>query len=155
MSRTGIFATRNHSDVENSDHIAADVGSDEQLGHLLCQNGFVEGADELPEKVYELLNFQKIGKDFRMAEHGSYADGCYVAPDGDIPHREIPYGISPPEYLVMLDVVNKGDASKRWPLGLPSVPAEMDSVLKRAGAENWSYAGCWPGTGSKPGPAAR
>ena len=123
-------------------HIAADVGSDEQFGRFLCQNGFVEGANELPEKVYELLNFQKIGKDFRMAEHGSYADGCYVAPDGDIPHREIPYGISPPEYLVMLDVVNKGDASKCWPLGLPSVPAEMESVLKRADAENWSEVDC-------------
>ena len=123
-------------------HIAADVSSDEQLGHFLCQNGFIEATEELPEKVYNLLDFQKIGKDFRMAEHGAYADGCYVAPDGDIPHQEIPYGISPPEYIVMLDVVNKGDASKRWPLALPSVPAEMDSVLKRAGAESWSEVDC-------------
>lgn len=123
-------------------HIAADVGSDEQLGHFLCQNGFIEGTEELPKKVYELLDFQKIGKDFRMAERGAYADGCYVAPDGDIPHREIPYGISPPEYIVMLDVVNKVDGSKRWPLALPSVPAEMDSALKRAGAESWSKVDC-------------
>ena len=123
-------------------HIAADVSSDEQLGHFLCQNGFVEGADELPEKVYELLNFQKIGKDFRMAEHGSYADGCYVAPDGDIPHREIPYGVSPPEYIVMLDVVNRENASKHGLLALPSVPAEMDSVLKRVGVESWSEVDC-------------
>lgn len=123
-------------------HIAADVSSDEPLGRFLCQNGFVEGADELPEKMFKLLDFQKIGKDFRMAEHGAFADGCYVAPDGDIPHREIPYGISPPEYIVMLDVVNKEDASKRWPLALPSVPAEMDSVLKRAGADSWSEVNC-------------
>lgn len=123
-------------------HIAADVGNDEQLGRFLCQNGFVEGTDELPEKVFGLLNFQKIGKDFRMAERGAYADGCYVAPDGDIPHREIPYGISPPEYIVMLDVVNKEDESKCWPLALPSVPNEMDSALKRAGAESWSEVDC-------------
>ena len=122
-------------------HIAADVSSDEPLGRFLCQNGFVEGADELPEKMFKLLDFQKIGKDFRMAEHGSFADGCYVAPDGDIPHREIPYGISPPEYIVMLDVVNKEDASKRWPLALPSVPAEMD-ILKRAGADSWREVNC-------------
>ena len=123
-------------------HIAADVSSDEQFGRFLCQNGFVEGTDELPEKVFKLLNFQKIGKDFRMTERGAYADGCYVAPDGDIPHREIPYGISPPEYIVMLDVVNKADATKRWLLALPSVPNEMDSVLKRAGAESWSEVDC-------------
>lgn len=123
-------------------HIAADVSSDEQFGRFLCQNGFVEGTDELPEKVFDLLKFQKIGKDFRMAERGAYVDGCYVAPDGDIPHREIPYGISPPEYIVMLDVVNKVDGSKRWPLALPSVPAEMDSALKRAGAESWSEVDC-------------
>ena len=123
-------------------HIAAEVENDEQLGRFLCQNGFVEGTNELPEKVFELLNFQKIGKDFRMAERGAYADGCYVAPDGDIPHREIPYGISPPEYIVMLDVVNKADATKRWLLALPSVPNEMDSVLKRAGAESWSEVDC-------------
>ena len=123
-------------------HIVADVSSDEQLGRFLCQNGFVEGTDELPEKVFELLDFQKIGKDFRMTECGAYADGCYVAPDGDIPHREIPYGISPPEYIIMMDVMNKEDATKRWSLALPSVPNEMDSVLKRAGAESWSEVDC-------------
>lgn len=42
----------------------------------------------------------------------------------------------------MLDVRNKEDASKRWPLALPSVPAEMDSVLKRAGADSWSEVNC-------------
>ena len=123
-------------------HIAADVGNDEQFGRFLCQNGFVEGIGEIPEKVFDLLDFQKIGKDFRMVEHGAYADGCYVAPDGDIPHREIPYGISPPEYIVMLDVVNKEDMRKRSLLALPAVPAEMDSVLKRAGAESWSEVDC-------------
>ena len=123
-------------------HIAEDVGNDEQLGRFLCLNGFVEGTEELPESVSKLLDYQKIGKDFRMAEHGAYADGCYVAPDGDIPHREMQYDIYPPEYIVMLDVVNRADSTKHWPLALPSVPAEMDSVLKRVGAENWSEVDC-------------
>lgn len=43
-------------------HIAADVGSDEQLGRFLCQNGFIEGTEELPKKVYELLIFRRSGR---------------------------------------------------------------------------------------------
>lgn len=124
-------------------HIAEDVSSDEQLGRFLCQNGFIEGAEDLLEKVYELLDFQKIGKDFRIAEHGAYADGCYVAPDGDIPHREISYGISPPEYIVMMDVVNKADMSRHAFLALPAIPEEMDRALQSTGTESWDEAVCF------------
>ena len=48
-------------------HIAEGVGNDAQLGRYLCLNGFIDGTLELPEKLYELLNFEKIGKDFRIA----------------------------------------------------------------------------------------
>ena len=123
-------------------HIAEGVGNDAELGRYLCFNGFIDGTAELPEKIYELLNFEKIGKDFRMDEHGAFADGCYVAPDGEIPHREMHYEIFPPEYVVMLDVVNKADVTKHWPLALPAVPEEMDSALKHIGAESWDEAVC-------------
>lgn len=123
-------------------HIAEDISNDTQLGRFLCFNGFVDGVGELPEKVYELLNFEKIGKDHRMAEHGAFADGCYVEPDGEIPHREMHYEIYPPEYVVMLDVVNKVDMNSHWPLALPAVPEEMDSTLRHIGAESWDEAVC-------------
>ena len=124
-------------------HVAENVGNDAELGRFLCFNGFIEGAEALPEKLYELLDFQKIGKEYRMSEHGAYADGCYVAPDGEIPHREMRYDIFPPEYIIMLDVVNKADMTKRWPLALPAVPEEMDSALKRVGAETWDKVVCF------------
>ncbi len=123
-------------------HIAEGVGNDAQLGQYLCLNGFIDGTLELPEKVYELLNFEKIGKDFRMAEHGAFADGCYIAPDGEIPHREMHYEICPPEYVVMLDVFNREDSTKHWLLAAPAVPEEMDATLKHIDVENWDEAVC-------------
>ena len=123
-------------------HIAEGVGNDAELGRYLCLNGFIDGTLELPEKVYELLNFEKIGKDFRMAEHGAFADGCYIAPDGEIPHREMHYEICPPEYVVMLDVFNREDSTKHWLLAAPAVPEEMDSALRHIGAESWDEAVC-------------
>ena len=123
-------------------HIAEDISNDTQLGRFLCFNGFVDGVGELPEKIYELLNFEKIGKDYRMAEHGAFADGCYVAPDGEIPHREMHYEICPPEYVVMLDVVNKADMNSHWPLALPAVQEEMDSTLRHIDAASWDEAVC-------------
>ena len=138
----GIEKLMDIAQAKDCYHIAEGVGNDAELGRYLCFNGFIDGTAELPEKIYELLNFEKIGKDFRMDEHGAFADGCYVAPDGDIPHREMRCGICPPEYIVMLDVVNKEDKSKHWLLALPSVPDEMDSVLKRAGVDSWSEVDC-------------
>jgi hypothetical protein len=46
-------------------HVAENVGNDAELGRFLCFNGFIEGAEALPEKLYELLDFQKIGKECR------------------------------------------------------------------------------------------
>lgn len=122
-------------------HIA-DVGDDEQLGRFLCLNGFVDGTEGLPEKIYELLDFARIGKQFRMDEHGVFAGGCYISPDGDIPHTTICYGISPPEYTVMLEVVNKEDMTKRFTLALPTDTSDMAHALKQVGAESWSEVVC-------------
>ena len=138
----GIEKLMDLAQAKDCYHIAEDVKNDTQLGRYLCFNGFIDGTAELPEKIYELLNFEKIGKDFRMDEHGAFADGCYVAPDGEIPHREMRCDICPPEYIVMLDVINRADMTKHWPLALPAVPEEMDSALKHIGAESWDEAVC-------------
>ena len=138
----GIEKLMDLAQAKDCYHIAEGVGNDVELGRYLCFNGFVDGVEELPEKIYELLNFEKIGKAFRMDEHGAFADGCYVAPDGEIPHREMRCDICPPEYIVMLDVVNKADMTKHWPLALPAVPEEMDGALKHIGAESWDEAVC-------------
>ncbi len=138
----GIEKLMDLAQAKDCYHIAEGVGNDAELGRYLCFNGFIDGTAELPEMLYELLNFEKIGKDFRMAEHGAFADGCYVAPDGEIPHREMHYEICPPEYVVMLDVTNRADMTRRWPLALPAVPEEMDGALKHIGAESWDEAVC-------------
>lgn len=124
-------------------HIAENVENVEQLGRFLCLNGFVAGAEDLPETICEMLDFERIGRQFRTDEHGVFTDGCYIAPEGDIPHAEVCYGIFTPEYTVMLDVANKADIAKRFPLALPASASDMEHALKQAGSETWSDAVCF------------
>ena len=123
-------------------HIAANAGNDKQLGHFLCTTGFITGTEELPEALYELLDLERIGKQFRTDERGVFVDGYFVSPYGDIPHAEVCYGIYPPEYTVMLDVANRADMTKRFPLALPASSSDMEHALKKVGAETWSDVVC-------------
>ena len=128
---------------KNCCHIAEDVGNDEQLGRFLCTNGFIEGTEELPERIHDLLDYKRIGQQFRENEHGAFADGCYVAPDREIPHKEICYGISPPEYVVMMDVVNKENTNQHYLIDLPASSSELEYALSRIGAKSWDEATCY------------
>ena len=43
-------------------HVLADVHSNEDLGKFYVENGFREDLDALPDSVYALLDYAKIGK---------------------------------------------------------------------------------------------
>ena len=47
--------------------------NDNQLGRFYAENGFVEGMDDLPDKLFRLLDVGKIGREARLAE-------CYDVP---------------------------------------------------------------------------
>ena len=50
--------------AHNVDHcqVLADVHSDEALGKFYVENGFRDDLDALPDSVYDLLDYAKIGK---------------------------------------------------------------------------------------------
>lgn len=66
-------------------HRVPQARNDSQLGQFYAENGFVEGVDDLPDRLFELLDFEKIGRDARLAEGGVFTeDSGYV-----VRHQEL------------------------------------------------------------------
>lgn len=122
-------------------HIAAGVANDAQLGRFYCDNGFLPIADTVPEEAYELLDFQKLGRQAREAEHGSYVYGNYVVLDGEIRHKDRDFTMKEPDYTVLMQVQNAATNSVTE-LRLPAEPYEMEEALDRIGAETWGDTVC-------------
>lgn len=78
--------------VESVDccHVVESVMSDGQLGRFYAENGFVPEVEGLPDAVFELLDFEKVGKMARMGEGGVYVPsgisdlGGYVIQHSDL-----------------------------------------------------------------------
>lgn len=121
--------------------IAESVADDAQLGRFYCDNGFIPITDTVPEDAYELLGFQKLGRQAREAEHGSYVYGNYVVLDGEVRHKDRDFTMKEPDYTVLMQVQNVTTNSVTE-LRLPAEPYEMEEALDRIGAETWSETVC-------------
>ena len=81
-------------------HVLTDVHSNEDLGKFYVENGFRDDLDALPDSVYALLDYAKIGKQMRESEAGVFTPHGYVVrteelqplPDYE-PQRDINYMI--------------------------------------------------------------
>lgn len=71
-------------------HVVESVVSDGQLGRFYAENGFVPEVEGLPDAVFELLDFEKIGEMARTGECGVYVPsgiselGGYVVQHSDL-----------------------------------------------------------------------
>lgn len=130
-------------------HVAADVGDDAALGRFYAENGFVPEVDSLSDELFELLNFEKIGRECRTGEGGVFTSGCYVVQHTELveAYKDMDVTIKTPEYAVLLEI-SKGhfndpdyDNDKTVLLPLPAEPAAMDAALTAVGAWDWREAG--------------
>lgn len=53
-------------------HLVKGVVTDAQLGRFCAENGFVPALDGLPDEVFELLDFERIGRECRESEGGVF-----------------------------------------------------------------------------------
>ena len=121
-------------------HILGNVHTTEQLGRFAAENGFVPETDDLPDKVFELLDFKKIGERFLRAEGGVIVKGGYVAQYADLAQdvwKTLELAVKKPDYAVLLEL-GVMDTERTAMLELPASPAEMDAALDRVGAATWS-----------------
>lgn len=65
-------------------HVAPAVRNDEQLGHFYVDNDFPVIPPNLPEEVYQLLDYGAIGRKARMEEGGVFTSGGYVVQHSDL-----------------------------------------------------------------------
>ena len=125
--------------------VLVDVHTDEELGRFYVENGFREDLDALPERVYELLDYAKIGKQMRAAENGVFTRSGYVIqmeklqplPDYE-PQREI-------SYMIRLTLMNHENEQKTAVLDLPATEARMLQVQEDLNAPEWydaQFTGC-------------
>ena len=125
--------------------VLADVHTDEELGRFYVENEFREDLDALPERLYELLDYAKIGRQMREAENGVFTRHGYVIqmeelqplPDYE-PQREI-------TYMIRLMLMNHENERKTAVLDLPATEARMLKVQKELDAPEWydaQFTGC-------------
>ena len=133
-------------------HVVAEALNDSQLGRFYADNGFISLTDKIPDSVYELLDFEALGRKARNEEGGVFVDrdtyGCsgYVTRHTDLVEAYEDMDLTPkkPPYTVLLELT-KGwfhdpsyDSEKTVQLWFPSSPAEMDHALNELGAATWA-----------------
>ena len=115
--------------------------SDEVLGRFYVDNGFVPETEDLPEALYELLDYAKIGKEMRQGEGGvflRYGSG-YVTQVGDLKEEFKFLDLMPkaPKYSALLEVAVP-DTDRQEKLSLPCGREGLDSLLDRLEVNGWS-----------------
>ena len=125
--------------------VLVDVHTDEELGKFYADNDFLPELNNLPDSVYDLLDFSKIGKQMREAENGVFTRSGYVIqmeelqplPDYE-PQREI-------SYMIRLTLMNHENEQKTAVLDLPATEQRLLEVQKELDAPEWfdaQFTGC-------------
>ena len=118
-------------------HVLADVHTDTELGKFYVENGFREDLDALPDSVYALLDYAKIGKQMRESEAGAFTPHCYVVRTEELqllpdyaPQREI-------SYMIRLTLMNHENEQRTAVLDLPATQERMMEVQEELDAPEW------------------
>ena len=118
-------------------HVLADVHTDTELGKFCADNDFLPELTALPDSVYALLDYAKIGKQMREDEAGVFTPHGYVVrteeleplPDYE-PQREI-------SYMIRLTLMNHENEQKTAVLDLPATQERMMEVQEKLDAPEW------------------
>ena len=86
-------------------HVVGEALNDSQLGKFYAENGFVPELDNLPDKVFELLDFERIGWELRQGEGGVFTDGGYVVQHSELAevYKDMTFAMQTPDYQILLE----------------------------------------------------
>ena len=126
-------------------HVLADVHTDTELGKFCADNDFLPELTALPDSVYALLDYAKIGKQMREDEAGTFTPHGYVVRTEELqplpehePQREI-------SYMIRLTLMNHENEQKTAVLALPATEERMQEVQAELDAPEWfdaQFTGC-------------
>ena len=139
----GILTVQDMRDLSVSAdccHVA-DVTDDAQLGRFYAENDFVPEVNGLPNELFEMLDFAKLGKKMRREEGGVYTGNDYVGQSRNL--RTAPpcqKGLpQKPDYLfrLMLGLHPDIGDDRTVTLILPAAEAELLDAQEQLGVEGW------------------
>jgi hypothetical protein len=95
--------------------LVADALNDAQLGRFYAENGFVPEVEHLPDKVFELLDFERIGREARIGECGVFTKQGYVVQHTELNEafQTLDLTLKQPDYQILMELTDSGF------LGLP------------------------------------
>ena len=108
-------------------HLVEGVVTDAQLGRFCAENSLAPEADDLPDAVFELLDFAKIGREFRHDEGGAFTRGGYVQRHEELKqvYKTLDLTLKKPDYAILAEPPDGNRAKLPTPLGetVPDEPA--------------------------------
>ena len=119
----------------------ADVTDDAQLGRFYAENDFVPEVNVLPNELFEMLDFARLGKKMRIEEGGVYTGNDYVVQSRKL--RTAPpcqKGLpQKPDYLFRLTLGLHPDMGndRTAVLTLPASEEELNAVQEQFGTLKW------------------
>lgn len=125
-------------------HVVEGVVTDAQLGKFYAENGLMPELDDLPDSIFQLLNFDKLGEKMRLEDGGILVNRGYVSQHADLKQIYDTLSLTPqtPDYAFHLLVgrypfETNDQPEKLVPLTLPATPDELADALNACGAASW------------------
>lgn len=126
-------------------HVVDGVTTDAKLGEFYAENGFIPELDALPDSVFQLLDFDKLGEKMRLEDGGILVNQGYVSQHADLKRVYDTLTLVPkkPDYVFSLMVGRYPFETNDKPenpvrLDLPATPDELSDALNACGAASWS-----------------
>ena len=125
-------------------HVVEGVNTDTKLGEFYAENGFIPELESLPECVFCLLDFDKLGEKMRLEDGGILTNRGYVSHQSDLKqvYDTLTFVPKKPDYAVRLMIgrypfETDGTPEKIMPLELPATQDKLAEALERSGAATW------------------
>ena len=117
-------------------HVVPEVRDDTALGRFYVDNDFLPELEKVPDKVLEMLDYEKIGKMMRQGENSVITPHGYVERHSELKQAPADLGKPPrkPAYMMRFLCSNEHQTMS---LNLPASQAELNAVLTRLALDNW------------------
>lgn len=150
--KTGLITVPRLIDLAYSTdccHVVDAALNDSQLGRFYAENGFVPELDNIPDSVFEMLDFESIGRKLRLSEGGTFTPHGYVTQHSELNEvfGTLDLSTKKPDYQILLEV-SKGcfndpsyDNYQVFQLKLPTDEETLSAMLEHLDAVSFEECG--------------
>ena len=104
-------------------HVVGEALNDAQLGRFCAENGFRPGLDDLPDEVFDLLDFERIGREFRQEQGGVLVERTADHPGGYVQrhdelrevHKTLNLTLKKPNYTILAETYSGARVELPYP----------------------------------------